>query len=621
MQIKLLNLSINNFKGIKKFILDADGKSIIVQGKNGTGKTSLADAWYWLLTGSNSDGQSKYNIIELDDGSVPVDHQNAEVTAVIQADGKKIELKKVYRQVWRKKRGQADAEFGGHTTKHSWDSVAVSAKEYQSRLDELCPAAVIRSLTDVHHFCDRMKADDRRQELISIAGEINMQSICAQYSELNELPELIGDYSLIDFEKMLKSQRKEAQESLKYLPVEINSKREELPDLDDMDETEIRSNIAKLDEQISGIKNELVALANGLRSTELRKEKMDLEAGLIDLENKARQKAIVLKHESSDLYRHASDNEYEIDRLKKDAILIQKKMEENREQDAQLVAAWKGLKLGGKTCLTCGQQLPHAEIEKHLDNIAKRGGKLAEEYEQLAVAVNNIDRDIKNLGALIKIQTKEAESIAQKSQGAQIIPGKAEIEGQIASLAEVIEKEVESIGPEKERLEAALSELEIKVGREREKLLSITQAEKTQDRIRQKEKALKLAAAEFEECERKLFLLELYGRKRSEYIEETVSQKFEITSWKLFEEQINAGSREICEPVYGGVPYSTDLNTGAKIQVGLDVIRTLSRHHGVTMPVFIDNAESVTSWMIDMDNQMIRLQAMPNVEKLEVIDG
>jgi chromosome segregation ATPase len=195
------------------------------------------------------------------------------------------------------------------------------------------------------------------------------------------------------------------------------------------------------------------------------------------------------------------------------------------------------------------------------------------------------------------------------------------VAAKIADLEQEIKKAISDIEPEKKHLEAALSDLEKQVGREREKLLSITQAVKTQDRIRQKEKALKLAAAEFEDCERKLYLLELYGRKRSEYIEETVSQKFEITSWKLFEEQINAGSREICEPVYQGVPYSTDLNTGAKIQVGLDVIRTLSKHHSVTMPVFIDNAESVTNWMIDLDNQMIRLAAAPNVEKLEVIGG
>lgn len=621
MEIKLINLTINNFKGIKKFTLKAGGRSLIVQGKNGTGKTSLADDWYWLLTGSNADGQSKYNIIELDDGGVPVDHQNAEVTAVIQADAKKITLKKIYRQVWRKKRGQADAEFSGHTTDHFWDGVDVSAKEYQRRLDELCPAAVIRSLTDVHHFCGRMKADDRRQELISIAGEINMQSICAQYSELNELPELIGDYSIDDFSKMLKSQRKETQKSLKAIPIEINAKKEELPDINGMDETEIRSSIATLDEQISGIKNELVALNNGLRATKLRKEKMDLEAGLIDLENKARQKAAGLSRECDELERSADNYRRKAKRLEFDIKRIDEQIKTNRRDDAELVAAWKDIKTGGQICRTCGQQLPPSQVEKHLADIATKGGQLAAEFEQLEKDLSEIKDEIKRCEFGAAEATQQAEVLAIKAKKAMHVPEMNSLADRIAEISQEIEKEIEGIGPEKERLEAALSELEKQVGREREKLLSITQAEKTQARIRQKEEALKLAAVEFEECERKLYLLEMYGRKRSEYIEETVSQKFQITSWKLFEEQINAGSREICEPVYQGVPYSTDLNTGAKIQVGLDVIKTLSIHHGVIMPVFVDNAESITNWMIDMDNQMIRLVAMPNVEKLEVIDA
>lgn len=620
MQIKLLNLKIINFKGIKKFTLNAKGKSIVIQGKNGTGKTSLADAWYWLLTGSNADGQAKYNIIELDDGSVPVDHQNAEVEARIDTDSKKIVLKKIYRQKWTKKRGQAEAEFTGHTTDHKWDGVDVSATEYQKRLDELCPAAVIRSLTDVHHFCGRLRPDDRRQELISLAGEINMQSICQQYAELNELPDLIGDYTIADYEKMLKSQRKEAQKSLKAIPIEINAKKEELPEIDGMDETEIRSNVAELDEQISQVKNELIALNNGLRATELRKEKAELEGGLMDLETRAKEKAAGLRQERDELFLRARKNEAEIDRFHDDMGHLSYQIQLNRKEDDDLVKSWKEINSGGQICRSCGQQLPPGQIKKHLDNIVKRGGQLAAEFEQLEKKMTEKQEQMKRAQFGAAEATQQAEVIAHKVADAHNIPEKVELESRIAALAQDIEKETYNIGPERSRLESALNDLNGQLEKERKKLAAIGQAEDTRRRIEQKEADLKVAAGEFEECERRLYLLEFYGRKRSEYIEETVSQKFEITSWKLFQEQVNEGSREICEATFEGVPYSTDLNTGAKIQCGLDVIKTLSIHHGVIMPVFIDNAESVTSWLIDMDNQMIRLVAMPNVEKLEVIN-
>ena len=57
--MKLLNLTLDNFKGTKHFSLNLpDGCSAAVYGENGTGKTTLADAWSWLLFGVDFSGQS-----------------------------------------------------------------------------------------------------------------------------------------------------------------------------------------------------------------------------------------------------------------------------------------------------------------------------------------------------------------------------------------------------------------------------------------------------------------------------------------------------------------------------------------------------------------------------------
>ena len=69
---------------------------------------------------------------------------------------------------------------------------------------------------------------------------------------------------------------------------------------------------------------------------------------------------------------------------------------------------------------------------------------------------------------------------------------------------------------------------------------------------------------------------------------------------------INGGVEECCETLYNGVPYSTGLNTGHKIIVGLDIINTLSEHYGFRPPIFVDNAESVTD-LPEMQAQVIRL--------------
>ena len=66
-----------------------------------------------------------------------------------------------------------------------------------------------------------------------------------------------------------------------------------------------------------------------------------------------------------------------------------------------------------------------------------------------------------------------------------------------------------------------------------------------------------------------------------------------------------------------GVPYSS-LNNGMKINVGIDIINALSRHSGVTVPLFVDNAESVTN-LEKADAQVIRLVVSADDKKLRCV--
>lgn len=73
---------------------------------------------------------------------------------------------------------------------------------------------------------------------------------------------------------------------------------------------------------------------------------------------------------------------------------------------------------------------------------------------------------------------------------------------------------------------------------------------------------------------------------------------------------MNGGVKDDCEvlvPVEGGVlvPY-TFANNAARINAGLEIIGALSAHWGISMPVCIDNAESVTH-LQSLPTQVIRL--------------
>ena len=102
-----------------------------------------------------------------------------------------------------------------------------------------------------------------------------------------------------------------------------------------------------------------------------------------------------------------------------------------------------------------------------------------------------------------------------------------------------------------------------------------------------------------------LFLLEEFTRYKTRYIEDGVNGLFRLAKFRLFREQANGGLEERCDVTFKGIPYGS-LNNGARINVGIDIINTLSRVYGVEVPLFVDNAESVTR-IEKMKTQVIRL--------------
>ena len=101
-------------------------------------------------------------------------------------------------------------------------------------------------------------------------------------------------------------------------------------------------------------------------------------------------------------------------------------------------------------------------------------------------------------------------------------------------------------------------------------------------------------------------------------ISESINSNFEGISWKLFENQINGGLKETCELTVNGVPYGS-LNAGHRIVSGLQIVKALQNLYGVSMPVFIDNAESINDFnMPIMDCQTILLKVSDGDLKVEV---
>ena len=152
-------------------------------------------------------------------------------------------------------------------------------------------------------------------------------------------------------------------------------------------------------------------------------------------------------------------------------------------------------------------------------------------------------------------------------------------------------------------------------------LVHLHTAQTQRKRILALEQEERTLAAEFERIEQGLYLCELFVRRKTELMSDRINGQFKTLRFQLFREQNNGGLADCCEalvPSEAGalVPYP-DANDAAKVNSGLEVIDVLSRHFGVTAPIIVDNAESVTH-LQTVDTQVIRLVVSKPDKKLRV---
>jgi len=648
MKITLVKLHLVNFKGIRNMTIDC-GSVTNIYGDNATGKTTLFDGFNYLLFDKDSQNKKEFGIKTADANGNVLHGLDHEVEGTLRVDGRKLTLRKVFSEKWTKKRGSASEEFTGHTTDYFVDGVPVKLKEYKDRIDSLIDESVFKLLTSPTYFNEQLSWQDRRRTLLEVCGDLTDAEVIASNDALSALPGILDGRAIEDHRKVLAAKRKEINDELDKIPVRIDEAERSKPDTEGLNETALQAEIEQLKFEVDTKSSELNRLQTGGEVAEQQKRLSELEGELMGLKNqkqsgamdevtKQRQVVMKLSDESANLTAQIKRLEKTIEQNKSDIESYTDDADRWRKEWVEL----NGLPFQpvvDDKCAACGQDLPHDQVQevqekalaeynhrksKRLEHIAQSGKSAKSEAERLTVTnakhtdelgslmhqlsaaqdtEDSAHHELDCLQAVVQDVSTDTEYIAKQAEI-------AAVQGKIVALRSSSLAEVE-------RVRTELMDLRDSLRRKETLLARFEQVRNTDKRIDELKKHERTLSAEFERLQEELYLTEEFTRAKVALLESRINSKFQYARFKLFDTQINGGLSETCETLYQGVPYGSGLNNAARINVGLDIINTLSEHYGISAPVVIDNAEAVTQ-LASTDSQVIALYVSERDKQLRV---
>ncbi|WP_287372461.1 AAA family ATPase [Prosthecochloris sp.] len=618
-QIKLLRLTLQNFKGLKDFIFEPNGESVTVAGQNGAGKTSLADALNWLFFDKDSQGKADFQIKPLKDGQ-EVHCLETKIEAIVEADGEPMSITKEYKEIWRKKRGSKDKEFDGHTTDYFIDDVPLKKSEFQQRIASICDEVTFRLLTSITYF-NAMSWQDRRNIVLQVCGDVSMPDVIGKNPRLDGLPGILGKHGVEDFLKMTKSQRKEANKRIEHLPVRIDEAEKSKPELPGltMGLDHLRKDLkVAQDRRAAMLAGDTLHLRD--RIADLEQEKKAIQDRNEQAMRKDGEAKAALEYDRDKFLADIDANNRAIDDLDAETDRIEENLRALREEYRGISAEqWADDEEAG-ICPTCSQPLPEGMYIQARENFNQRKAERLKANRGRGQAKAALVKQIEDKKSGLTDKNAYLEqAVAERNRQLEHRPG-IELESLaliISQIAEVQQKIDSAATPDTQEIDAEINRLQTNLEEAEQRKAALTQIKNIDKRIEELTAEQKDLAALIGLYDKRIYMCEEYTKARVSMLEGLVADKFEPYSFKMFEQQINGGISDTCELLRDGKPYSA-LSTGEKIAAGLHVIEVLSEHYGIACPVFIDNAESITLPVRSDLHQQIFLKAEDGVDVLTV---
>lgn len=659
MNITIKSLALTNFKCFRHKEITFDPYVTTIRGRNGVGKTTIADAILWCLFGKNSQGQSDFDLKTHDTDGNPIPNLEHSVEMVLcvatQSQPREITLKRTLKETWIKKRGSSENVFKNNTTEYMFNGEACTATDYKKHISELVSEDIFRAITTPTFF-PSLKWQQQREFLTQMAGEITLDTaefadLTAQLSESNE--------DIIAYRKHLSYQIKQIKDKLDKIPVRLEEQHKALPELLDWESLNVRyaETLSQQKEIEAKIMQVRTGGADDVRKEEIRKKldrlyQLKLQAEqhsqkrYLDMQAEHKAKVDELSSKFREILNSRRTLETTIPAFDNMLVRCQETLSQC-EKDAQAIREeWaknlsRHLDWGDdeNICPTCGQYLPQEQIEekrrKAEENLnadkARTKAELTERAAKVKALRTDTEEEIKSIETRKADAERQAEELREQMNKAFAEKQDAEKEldavpsyeslrdlgcKSILSEIELFEAELQKSSVNTEA-DTQLAELESQkvaydatLSQLQSQLATRPLYEKIESLIEGINEEQKNLVSQLSELERREDMARSYQDQQNAVLEEKINEHFSLVQWRMFRTVNNGGDpfqEPYCECYVNGVAYHDGLNQAARLNAGLDIINTLCKHYDVYAPIVVDNSESNLN-ILDTDSQQIRLE-------------
>lgn len=682
MKIVIKKLHMENFKGTKKRTV-VFGNNTKICGANATGKTTVFDAFTWLLFGKDSLGSAKFDIRPLDENGKMIDNLEISVEAVLSVNGEEYALKKVQKQKWVKKRGTNSVEFQGNVNEFEINGYPKSEKEFKAFISGMIDEKVFNLVTNPVAFTS-LPWKEQREILMKFVGESSDVQIAEEHGE--KFVKLIPELKIASTDDILKKYTK-AKNALNKEMVEIPARIDEVSkQLEKVDVSALEVEKAAKEVALKKVEDELSGdHGNTIEINSKREQIMQLKMDRSDIQNKETEllmenrRNIVAEYnkiesECIELRKKIGSLEFDIkkeDRNKEnlenqrnDLLDELKRLKESSFPDMKPFPEYvpaPEMKESDLICPTCGQSLPEEVRKQRIKDYEIRKKQSEERYynekssyekkyiqdkEQFATERENNMKSVMDKGKKVSedirlsqekidqynLSLQKAENdlgllekqLSEKQKELSSIPTVADMSKnaeyqKISELILSMENEIEETSKES----VGKTELEAKKAVLRDEIADIVAKIKSADNSKVKER---IAELEKEKAE--------VGQKIAEQ-----EQMIDLTE-EFIRAKMNRISSVINERFGGRVTFKlfevqinsgiretcecqwdgrTNMSNGESIVAGIYICKALSELYGVSAPLFVDNSEAVSDGRFPEMNCQVIKLFVSNDKELKVI--